>query len=161
MINSQLSKQGVRWPASHEVPTQVPIHRGHVFSGVFPLSSYEALNWSQAQVYVFSGSSKVTWSSTKVKYRFVDFFATVPSSFSTVNYKCINGSLYIINGNLYAEPNQRCYGGSCRSLRGILWKLYSQDFVENPKITGKWWKFWFFRNLWDLFCNGITWISTS
>ena len=36
MVNWQLSKQGVCWPASHEEPTQVPIHRG-----VFPLSSYK------------------------------------------------------------------------------------------------------------------------
>ena len=41
------------------------------------------------------------WSSIKVKYRFVDFFAMVPSSFCKVHYKCINGMLALSSGQIY------------------------------------------------------------
>ena len=52
-----------------------------------------AFNWLQAQVYVFHQLVlKSQWPSPKVNYRFVDFFAVVPSSLSEVLYKCRNRS---------------------------------------------------------------------
>ena len=83
MVNWQLSSLGISWPESNECIAGSGANSSR--STVIMLSAAQllAFNWLQAQVCVFHQLVlKSQWPSPKVNYRFVDFFAVVPSSLS-------------------------------------------------------------------------------
>ena len=83
MVNWQLSSLGISWLESNECIAGSGANSSRSIVIMLSAAQLLAFNWLQAQVCVFHELVlKSQWPSPKVNYRFVDFFAVVPSSLS-------------------------------------------------------------------------------
>ena len=94
IVNWQLSKQRIYWPASHDciVGSGANSSKSYVFLK-FSTDKLLAFNWSQAQVFVFQ-----SYGSPQKLSIDSGFLCNGLSPLSEVNFKCINGSIAFSSG---------------------------------------------------------------